>query len=84
MTPLMTTVKQGKLDASQSWHRGPSTKQNAVLDGQGGCGTLLFAGGSFWPGGGSRLGRQESALLSLSLSLRLSLENKRQRISISR
>lgn len=46
--------------------------------------TLLFAGGSFCPGGGSRLGGQESALLSLSLSLRLSLKNHQQRMSITR
>lgn len=56
----------------------------AILHGHIGCNTLLFAAGSFWPGGGSRLGRQESALLSLSLSLRLSLKNKEHRISVNR
>lgn len=35
--------------------------------------TLLLGGGGFLGGGGSRLGRQESALLSLSLSLKLNL-----------
>lgn len=33
-----------------------------------------MGGGGFLGGGGSRLGRQESALLSLSLSLKLSLK----------
>jgi hypothetical protein len=37
--------------------------------------TLLLGGGGFWGGRGSRPGRQESALLSLSLSLKLSLES---------
>ena len=35
--------------------------------------TLLLGGGGFLGGGGSRLGRQESPLLSLSLSLKLNL-----------
>lgn len=35
--------------------------------------TLLLGGGGFFGAGGSRLGRQESALLSLSLSLKLNL-----------
>lgn len=39
--------------------------------------TLLLGGGGFFGGGGSRLGRQESALLSLSLSLKLNLEADR-------
>lgn len=34
---------------------------------------MLLGGGGFLGGGGSRLGRQESALLSLSLSLKLNL-----------
>lgn len=34
---------------------------------------MLLGGGGFLGGGGSRLGRQESPLLSLSLSLKLNL-----------
>lgn len=39
---------------------------------------MLFGGGSFLGGGGSRLGRQESALLSLSLSLKLNLKRDKE------
>lgn len=43
--------------------------------------TLLLGGGGFLGGGGSRLGRQESALLSLSLSLKLNLNKEREALS---
>lgn len=43
--------------------------------------TLLLGGGGFLGAGGSRLGRQESALLSLSLSLKLNLNKEHDALS---
>lgn len=75
-------AEQGKFGASKNL-QGREQGGGKQSCGKVGSHTLLLAGGSFCPGGGSRVGGHESALLSLSLSLRLSLKNHQHRMSIT-